>query len=122
MLTKFLDFFSYNMTLAILMFISGHVLGWFAGNSQFVWEFWSNRPILANVLFGVPAGILFWYGTKFCILDTESLWSVRFIASILSYVAFPIMTWYFMGESIFELKTMVCVFLAFIILLVQIFM
>ena len=99
---KFIQFFDQNMLLAILLFICGHTMGWFAGNSQFVWEFWKDKPILATLVFGTPAGLLFWYGTKYCFVATGGeLWSVRFIAAVFSYVTFPIMTWYFLGESIF---------------------
>jgi hypothetical protein len=47
-------------------FIVGHTLGWFAGNAQFVWEFWKDKPVLATVLMGTPAGLCFWWGTKYC--------------------------------------------------------
>tara|TARA_B100000900_G_scaffold413966_1_gene439259 strand:+ start:3772 stop:4143 length:372 start_codon:yes stop_codon:yes gene_type:complete len=121
-MSKIIMFFSYEMILSICFFIAGHTMGWFAGNSQFVWEFWKDKPILATLVFGIPAGLLFWYGTKYCFEATGGeLWSVRFIAAVFSYVTFPIMTWYFLGESIFTPKTMICIFLAMSILLVQMY-
>ena len=110
-----------RMVYGCLLFIIGHIFGWFAGNSQFVWNYWENKPILATVLFGIPAGLSFWYGTKFCFEATGELWSVRFTAAVFSYITFPIMTWYYMHESMFTIKTMSCVFLAFLILLIQMF-
>lgn len=121
MIEKFIEFFSPDMLKGILFFITGHLMGWFAGNSQFVWEYWQDKPIFATLLFGTPAGLAFWWGTKFCFAATGGeLWSVRFIAAVFSYVAFPIMTWYFLGESMLTPKTLICVFLAFLILFVQI--
>ena len=119
---KFLTFFNWDMLLAIAFFIAGHTMGWFAGNSQLVWEYWKDKPVLATLLFGTPAGLLFWYGTKYCFIATGGeLWSVRFVAAVFSYVTFPIMTWYFLGETIFTLKTMICIFLAMSILFVQVY-
>ena len=122
MLEKIYEFFSQDMIFGILFFICGHAMGWFAGNSQFVWEFWKDKPILATLLFGTPAGLLFWYGSKFCFAATGGeLWSVRFIAAVFSYTVFPIMTWHFLGESMFTPKTLICAFLAVSILFVQIY-
>lgn len=119
---KITTFFSSEMLLAITLFVAGHTTGWFAGNSQLVWEYWKDKAILATIVFGVPAGLFFWYGTKYCFIATGGeLWSVRFIAAVFSYVTFPIMTWYFLGESIFTAKTMICIFLAMMILLVQLY-
>ena len=121
MLDDIVKFFSKDMVTGIYFLILGHALGWFAGNSQFVWEYWDDKPVLSSVLFGIPAGIAFWYGTRYCFVASENeLWSVRFIASAFSYAVFPIMTWYFLGESIFTTKTMICIFLALMILIVQI--
>lgn len=108
-----------KMLYAILCFVLGHTIGWFAGNSQLVWSYWEDKPILATIVLGTPAGLAFWYGTKFCFEATGELWSVRFIAAAFSYITFPIMTWYFLGESMFTFKTLSCVFLAFLILAIQ---
>lgn len=122
MIEKIAEFFSQEMLYGIGFFILGHTLGWFAGNSQFVWQYWEDKPLLATILFGTPAGIAFWYGSRFCFEATGGeLWSVRFIAAVFSYTVFPVMTWYFLGESMFTPKTLICVFLALSILIVQIY-
>jgi hypothetical protein len=105
--------------LASIFFILGHTMGWFAGNAQFVWDYWKDKAIMATLLFGTPAGLFFWYGTKFAYEHIESLWSVRFLAAALSYFIFPVLTWYFMGETMFTLKTTISIVLAFSILAVQ---
>jgi len=122
MINKIIEFFSQEMIYGISFFILGHTLGWFAGNSQFVWSYWQDKPILATILFGTPAGLAFWYGSKFCFEATGGeLWSVRFLAAVFSYTVFPVMTWYFLNESMFTTKTMISVFLALSILFVQIY-
>lgn len=122
MIEKIAAFFSQEMLYGIGFFILGHTLGWFAGNLQFVWQYWEDKPLLATILFGTPAGLAFWYGTKFCFEATGGeLWSVRFIAAIFSYTVFPVMTWYFLNESVFTPKTMISIILALSILFVQIY-
>ena len=112
--------FNVSMFYAISCFVLGHILSWFAGNSQFVWEFWQDKALLATLIFGTPAGLAFWWGTKFCFEATGGeLWSVRFIAAAFSYAVFPVMTWYYLDESMLTLKTMTCVFLSMCILIVQ---
>jgi hypothetical protein len=61
------------------------------------------------------------YGTKFIVEVTDELWAARLAGFGASYLCFPLMTWYYMDESMFTSKTMLCVFLAFLILLVQLF-
>lgn len=105
--------------IASICLMLGHTMGWFAGNAQFVWDYWKDKALLATILFGTPAGMCFWYGTKFAYEHIESLWSVRFLAAALSYFIFPVLTWYFMGESMFTLKTVISTILAVSILAVQ---
>ena len=119
-MNKLTDFFSNDMLIAMGLFVCGHVLAWYTHNSQFVWEFWKNRPVLSNVLFGLPCGIFFWYGAKHCVAATDMLWTSRFVAFSLSYVTFPIMTWWYLGESMFTTKTLICTMLAFMIVIVQV--
>jgi len=110
-----------NYLLGFMFAIIGHIGVWYCHNSQFVWEWWADRPMLANVLFGLPAGIFFWYSTKYWMLATEELWSVRFLGFAASYVVFPLFTYWYMGESPFTLKTGICTGLAFLIIFVQMF-
>jgi len=108
------------MFYACILFIIGNVVGWYASNLQFVSEYWKERPLLSVLIFGIPSMMSFWHGTKFAMLAVPELWTVRFVGAALSYCAFPIMTWYYLGESMLTPKTLTCVFLAFTIMVVQI--
>ena len=108
--------------LTILTFVITNVIVWYQLNGQLVWEFWKDKALLSTIVMGTPAGLCFWWGTKYCMLAVGELWSVRFIAAVLSYLVFPFFTWYFLGESIFTLKTMLCISLAFLILGIQIWL
>ena len=115
------EFLNGDMLFAMSFFTMGHILAWYTHNSQFVWEYWANKPILANIVFGVPCGLLFWYGTRYAVSASDMLWTSRFVAFSLSYVTFPLMTWWYLGESMFTTKTLVCTFLAFLIVICQIY-
>ena len=52
---------------------------------------------------------------------SDMLWTSRFVAFSLSYLTFPLMTWWYLGESMFTTKTLVCSILAFLIITTQIF-
>ena len=45
-MSKVSEFFTHDMLIAVGFFIVGHMLGWFAGNAQFVWEFWKDKPVI----------------------------------------------------------------------------
>jgi hypothetical protein len=116
---KFIGFFSFNIVVGVCLFVCDHILAWYTHNLQFVYDFWKDKPILSNIIFGVPCGLLFWYGTKHMMTDLDELWTCRFVAFSLSYLTFPIMTWYYLGESMFTTKTIICTMLAFLIIFVQ---
>ena len=108
-----------NVVIGVCLFVCGHILAWYTHNLQFVSKFWETRPILSNIIFGVPAGLAYWYATKYFMIATDELWTSRFVGFALSYLTFPLMTWYYLNESMLTTKTLICTFLAFVIVLVQ---
>jgi len=112
---------TFNIIFACFLFALGQTLGWFQLNSQFVWDWWKDKPLVAAVLFSVPTGICFWYGIKLCYEEWGEVWGPRFLIFTMSYFTFPLLTWFFLHESMFTAKTMVCVVLSFMIVGVQLF-
>ena len=110
-----------EMVIGSLLFLAGQALVWMQTNSQLVWEWWKDKPITAALVYSVPITLAFWYGTRYAMQSTPELWTARFTAAVISYLTFPLMTWFYLGESMFTIKTMLCVLLAFMILIVQIF-
>jgi len=110
-----------NLLLACLLFALGQTMGWFQLNSQFVWDWWEDKPLLATVLYCIPTGLCFWYGIRMAYSEMGEVWGPRFLIFSMSYLTFPFLTWYFLGESMFTAKTMLCVFLSFMIVSVQLF-
>ena len=103
------------------LYALGHMLAFFQLHSQFIWKWWDGRPLLAAITFGIPAGLSFWYGTKIAFAAMDEVWGPRFLGFCMSYVTFPILTWYLMNETPFTTKTLLCVFLSFCIISIQLF-
>jgi len=112
---------TFKLWAGIGLFIVGHTLAWFQLNSQFVWEWWRQHPWLTVAIYSIPVGMCFLTGTKLIVAETGLLWSSRFLAFAASYLAFPLLTWYFMHESMLTTKTLICTFLSCLIIAVQLF-
>tara|TARA_Y100000593_G_C4213270_1_gene287962 strand:+ start:360 stop:701 length:342 start_codon:yes stop_codon:yes gene_type:complete len=110
-----------KIAIGILFFALGNVLAWFQFNSQFVWEWWQDRPFIANFIFAIPMGLCFWYAVNNIVSSTGELWASKLIGFGVSNVIFAVFTYIFMGESVFTTKTMSCMFLASLIIAIQIF-
>jgi hypothetical protein len=110
----------YNIFLGSTLLILGQILVWFLNNSQFVWEWWKDKPIITVLIYSMPCGILFWYGTKYTYVGLGGAWGSRLLGFGLSYITFPILTYVLLKENMFAPKTMICIFLSFCIVAVQI--
>ena len=107
------------IVITITLFLLNNVLIWYQLNSQLVWD-WAKgtKSMLVMSLLGIPISMLFWYATKWGYIGFGNLWAVRFMGFATSMITFPIMTYLYLGETI-TLKTLVTIFLAFIIMLLQ---
>lgn len=110
-----------KLYIGILFFIAGQILGWYQLNLQKMYDWWADKPFLSAVTVGVPTSVLFWYGWKYISEAMGSVWTARFIGSSAGFVVFPILTWFMLGESMFTAKTMICLVLSILIILIQIF-
>ena len=105
----------------ISLFVLMHTLVWWGTNAQFI-EGWGHKKALAlSILLAIPITLLAFYASRFTYdALNEQAWSVRFVGFGVSYLIFPILTWFFLGESMFTAKTLICIFLSFLIIYVQI--
>ena len=111
----------YNKIIIVtLIFLLNNVLIWYQLNSQLVWD-WAkgNSAIIISCLLGVPISWLFWYCTKIGYEGFGALWPVRFMGFATSMLTFPILTWYYLGETI-TLKTALTILLSIAIMIIQI--
>jgi hypothetical protein len=110
-----------NFLYGIGFFILGHICAWFQLNSQFAWEWWKDKPLLAVGIYSIPVGLSFWMATRYIFEETGEAWSGRFMGFAASYFVFPILTYLLLGESMFTTKTMICIALSCCIMGVQLF-
>lgn len=107
----------------LILFICLHALIWFSTNSQFTSiPMLSGNAMLINLILSIPISMLALYASKIGYECTDSIWAVRFIAFGTSYLVFPLLTWFLLGETMFEIKTVLCILLSVIIILIQVYM
>jgi len=97
-----------------------HIMIWFTLNLQFV-EGWKGSPKIWWIVIGlaIPTSILSAMATRMLYTSLDSVWSIRFIGFGTSYLVFPIMTWVLLGESMLTLKTISCILLSILIVIIQ---
>ena len=106
--------------LALLLFSIGHALTWMNIYGQFAWKYWEDKPVLSALIYAIPTSLLFWYGSKIC-YEGAGAWGSRLLGFSASYFVFPLLTQVLLKESMFEPKVLICVFLSFLIIAVQLF-
>jgi len=110
-----------KVTISLLFYMIGHIFAWYQFNSQFVWAWAKNNLVVPVFIFAIPMCLCFLYGTKYMVEETNELWTARLIGFGVSYAVFPILTWHYMNESMFTIKTMLCFLLACLIVMIQLF-
>lgn len=107
--------------LACSLILVGHLLSWYATYSQFIWQWCRDNLILLPLIFSVPTGYLFTYGMRFLVQEMDEVWGPRLVAFGISYLVFPLLTYWYFDESMFSPKTLVCIFLSITIVIIQVF-
>lgn len=110
-----------QLLLFLGIFILMNFLIWISTNSQLMDNANQKAALTFCILFAIPISLLAFYGTKIGYAHLGSAWSVRLMAFGVSYMVFPFMTYFFLNESPFNLKTMVCIALSFVIICIQTF-
>ena len=113
------------LSLGSLLIVFLHIFIWFSSNGQFMEnnEFFAKHSLAFAIATGPIVSVLGYFGARFIWEAMNgSLWQIRFIGFGLSYLVFPVLTWYFLGESMFTLKTGICIVLSMLIILIQVYM
>ena len=66
-------------------------------------------------------GVTFWHAVKNIVEDSGELWTSKLVGFGVGNIVFAILTWAIVRETIFTTKTLVCLFLASLIVGIQIF-
>jgi hypothetical protein len=111
-----------KLAIGLAIFFLGQVLGWYHLNMQKFSDWWKDKPLVAALVLGVPTSLCFWHAWRIVSEQMGSVWSARFIGSCTGFIVFPVLTWFVLGESMFTTKTMLCLTLSIMILLIQIYL
>jgi hypothetical protein len=108
-----------NLIIAFLIVIIAQVIAYFQLQSQFFWTWSKNHPIILSLL-GIPISWLLILFTKYCALGFHGeTWPGRLIGFASGAIVFAILSHLMLKEP-FTPKTIACLSLALLILLIQI--
>ena len=108
--------------IAVLLFAAASCGTWFQMNLQYIDERWKEREILLIMLTSLPIAFAYYYAWSFAVAAFDKLWTARFVGFAASTLVFAPLTWYFLNESCFTPKVMMCTVLALLILVIQVFL
>ena len=108
------------LTLGVVYFIIGQLIIWFQSHLQFFNNWSKNNPLLIAIP-GILVSYVSILATKHVAEAYNGLvWPSRLMGFGIGIILFSLLTWVLLGEKI-EMKSLVCVILAFCILLIQLF-
>jgi len=108
------------MIKAVLIFMLGSTLAFLQNNMQFINPGWKDKALITALIFSIPTSLCYIHSYGYFVNQYESAWSGKFILFGISYILSPLLIYTFLGESPFNLKTMLCVLLSFIIVVIQV--
>ena len=112
---------SHKLYLAAALILAGHIAAWYGTFSISIWKWFKENIHLIPFIFAIPTQYFFLYGMKFAVEELGEAWGARLLGFGLSYLVFPILTYYYFGEDMFAPKTLTCIGLSFVIILIQVF-
>jgi hypothetical protein len=108
-----------NLIMAFITIVIAQLLAYLQTQSQFFWTWAKEHPLLMSIT-GIPISILLIYFTKYCALAFDGqVWPGRLIGFAVGAIVFAFMSNLIMNEP-FSAKTIVCLCLSALILLVQV--
>ena len=108
-----------KMFYGIIFIITAQIISFVQLQFQGKYE-WFRDNTFWLVFLGLPSSYLFIYSTKFINEYTGQTWPGRLIGQSIGTVLFAVLSWFIFREPI-TLKTGICILLALIVVLIQIF-
>ena len=112
---------SQKLLIAAGLILLGHIAAWYGTYSIFIWKWCKDNINLLPLIFAIPTQYFFLYGMKFTVEELGAVWGARLMGFGLSYLIFPLLTYYYFGENMFAPKTLICVGLSCAIVGIQVF-
>jgi hypothetical protein len=109
-----------HLIISLVIVAIAQSLAYLQLQSQFFWTWAKDHPLMMS-LFGLPISILLIYFTKYCAIAFDGqVWPGRLIGFAVGAIVFALLSHFIIKEE-FNLKTIVSLGLASIILFIQIF-
>lgn len=109
-----------NLFISLIIIIIAQIMTFVQLQSQFVWTWAKNHPILIS-LGGFPISLLLIYFTKYCSnAFNGEVWPGRLIGFAIGAIIFALLSITLLKEPM-TTKTMICLGLSALILIIQIF-
>ena len=109
-----------KLIIGITFGIIAQIIVFFQLQGQMKYD-WFKNHYWAVVLMGIPASMFFMYSVKNMIIAYDGqMWPSRLIGFSLGAIVFTYFSWYLFNEP-FSTKTIICLFLSFVILGIQLF-
>lgn len=107
--------------LAMFWFLVAQTAAWYQTNGQFISSWLKDNKFFTIIIFALPIGYAYIEATKLCVEAFEGiLWPTRLVGFAMGIISFTILTYFHLDESL-TLKTLITLFLALLIVLIQIF-
>ena len=107
------------MIICFVSFIMLHMLFWYSSNYQLIEGAQEKTALIICIILSIPTSICCFYATKYAYNTIGTAWGVRLFGFGVGYLVFPILTWLHLSESPFNLKTLLSIGLAVVILCIQ---
>ena len=107
------------LIIGTFLFLLGQTLVWYQINGQFINTWIKERPLIMSLL-GIPISYIYIYATQYTVVAFDgNLWPQRLIGFSMGMIAFAILTYFHLNETI-NIKTTITLILAAAILGIQI--
>jgi len=109
-----------NILLGILFIALAQTGAWFQQFAPMKWNWFKENTWVSVLLIGVPITYLFIWGAQYLYMEFGSAWSVSLIQFSIGIFIVMVLTYFILNEGI-NLKNGLCLFLAFMIVVIQSF-
>lgn len=106
--------------IAAAIFFVTDIFVWFQINGYKVFDIMNKYQIPFVMALSIPIGLGYLYAWKFAYAGLGSWWSCRLMGFGISFLVFPALTHYFLGESMFRPKILICILLSLVIVGIQV--
>jgi hypothetical protein len=107
-----------KIIIAISLLILGNIMCWFQMNSQFIWVWWRDHPVFTVVLYAIPTGLSFYFAWRYAVEALGSLWAAKMLSFGVGTTIFTALTYFMMSEGL-DTKTILCIPLCILIIIIQ---